>query len=121
PGVDHPERLEDALPQHRGQIPAGCPRQEDPEHLARRVVEPLLTRLAHEWQRAERADPPVDVVGHGGPRWTADALEPQLRLGPLDRVAAGWRHHGAEAEPVAEEVLEGDRPVGWDGVIELGV
>ena len=91
------------------------------EHLGRRVVEPLLARLVHERQRPEGADPPVDVVRHGRPRWAADALEPERGLGPLDRVAAGWRHHRAEAEPEAEEVLDGDRSAGGHGVVELGV
>jgi hypothetical protein len=52
-------------------------------------------------------------MGHGGPRRAADALQPQLGLGPLNRVAAGWCHYGAEAEPEAEEVLEGDRLAAW--------
>ena len=60
-------------------------------------------------------------MGNRGPWRTSDALETQLGLGPLDGVAARRRHHRAEAEPEAEEVFEGDRPVGGDRVVELGV
>ena len=121
PGVGHSQRIEDALPQHRLQIAAAGPRQQHAQHLGGRVVEPPLARLVHERQRPERRHPPVRIVGDGRPGRPADAVQAQRCLGPLDRIAAGRRHHRSEAEPEAEQILDRDRPMGGHGVVELGV
>src|SRR5207237_3382972 len=112
----HAERLEDAFAEERLERPARGARDEHTEDVGRRVVHPLLTRLVHERQRSEPADP---LVRRRRRLWLRRSLaETLLAHGLLDwiRVRRGRDDTVARAE--GEQVAHRDRPVRRHGVAE---
>ena len=115
-GVDHPEWIEDAVAEHLGERRAGGPSDEHAEDVGAGVIEPPLTRLVLERERAEPTDPLVGRRRCG--RHGRAGAEREFGHRLEDRLWPGVAEIHTPTESKREHVVDRDRSLGGHRVVE---